>query len=560
MGKPITNVTIVGGGTTGWITAAYLNHRLQWGPTATRDAKITLIESPTVGIIGVGEATVPTLKHTLRLLGISEAEFMRRTDATFKLGIWFKDWNRDASGNRIGYLHPFTGGLTVQGHNPGYSFKRYGVAGRNNLTDQDFVRTISMAREAIESRKGPRALQGPHFGGAMQYAYHIDAGKLADFLRDVCVQRGVKHVHDDVVGVNLDDRGYIASLKLKQMGDWPVELLVDCTGFKGMFINEILKEPFVSFGDYLLNDRAIPIQIRHTDSSKINSMTTSTALDAGWAWHIPLQSRIGTGYVYSSRFKSDDEALSELRQHLNGAEVLTEPRVIKMRVGRCQRSWVKNCVAMGLSSGFVEPLESTAIMSVELQARWLLNVFPSTDFEQPLLDQFNRAAAHLYDEIRDFLGLHFGLNERDEPYWKAARHDAKKSDSLATHLDLWKYSLPSPLDSRQKAVFGHWSIMCILMGKNFYRDNRLAGEEVVTRELWDRYCGQMENVRRRIIPRLADHHQLITWMNQQAVMGASAVKKPAADERVIGDGTLLVSPELVMTPPTFAAARPAGQA
>jgi hypothetical protein len=202
---------------------------------------------------------------------------------------------------------------------------------------------------------------------------------------------------------------------------------------------------------------------------------------------------------------------------------------------------------MGLSSGFIEPLESTAIMSVELQARWLLNVFPSTDFEEPLLEQFNRATGQLYEEVRDFLGLHFGLNERDEPYWKAARHEAKKSESLVSQLELWKYSLPSPLDARQKAVFGHWSILCVLMGKNFYRNHTLAGEETVTRELWNRYCAQVDNGRRQLLPKLADHHQLVRWMIQQSVAGASAGAK-GSEERIVGDGTLLVAPELVMAP------------
>jgi tryptophan 6-halogenase len=548
MGKPITNITIVGGGTAGWITAAYLNQRLQWGPTANRDVKITLIESPSVGTIGVGEATVPTLKGTLRLLGISEPEFIQRTDATFKLGIWFKDWNKDERSNLTGFLHPFTGGLTVKGFNPGYSFKKFGLPGGNEGNDQDFVRTISMAREAIENRKGPRAPQGPHFGGVLQYAYHIDAGKLADFLRDVCVQRGVRHVRDDVGDVNVDERGYITSLQLAELGEWPVELVIDCTGFKGYFINERLGEPFESFSDYLLNDRAIPIQIKHKDRNKINSVTTSTALSAGWSWHIPLQDRIGTGYVYSSKFKSDEDALDEFREHLNGEEMLTEPRVLKMRVGRTKRSWVKNCVAMGLSSGFIEPLESTAIMSVELQARWLLASLPSTDFEEPLIDQFNGASSRLYDEVRDFLGLHFSLNERDEPYWKAARNEAKKSDSLAHHLELWKYSLPSPLDPRPRAIFGHWSVICILMGKNFYRDSRLAGEEIVSRQLWERYWRELSMGKQRTLGRLAGHRELIDLMVKQSVAGTSASRAGVnEDEGLIGDGRLLVTPEPVMT-------------
>lgn len=547
MGRPITNITIVGGGTAGWIVAAYLNHRLQWSPTATRDVTVTLIESPNLGTIGVGEATVPTLKGTLKTLGIAETEFMQRTDATFKLGIWFQDWNLDNKGGRIGFLHPFTGGLTIRGYHPGYSFKSYGLPGINQVADQDFVRTISVAREAIENLRGPRALQGPHYGGALEYAYHIDAGKLADFLQEVCIRRGVKHVRDDVVDVALDGRGFIASLKLKERGDWPVELLIDCTGFKGYFINERLGEPFESFNDYLLNDRAIPIQIAHRDPTRIRSVTTSTALEAGWSWNIPLQSRIGTGYVYSSRFKSDDEALAEFREHLNGAELLTEPRVLKMRVGRCRRSWVKNCVAMGLSSGFIEPLESTAIMSVELQARWLLASLPSTDFEEPLIEQFNAASTRLYEEIRDFLGLHFSLSERDEPYWKAARFEAKKSDSLTAHLDLWKYALPSPLDSRMRTIFSHWSIVCILMGKNFYRNSQLLGEETVSRPLWERYWRELINGKRQLMGRLADHHQLISLMVRQAVPGASVADRAPDQEAIISDGGLLVGPQPVMT-------------
>ncbi|MGQ0741913.1 MAG: tryptophan halogenase family protein [Alphaproteobacteria bacterium] len=546
MGKPITNITIVGGGTSGWITAAYLNHRLQWGPTANSDVKITLIESPSISIIGVGEATVPTLKGTMKMMGISEAEFIQRTDATFKLGIWFKDWNKDKDGNRIGYLHPFTGGLTVKGHSPGYSFKKYGLPGRNgNVNDQDFVRTISVAREAIENNQGPRALNGPQFGGALQYAYHIDAGKLAEFLQEVCVKRGVNYVRDDVVDVMKDDRGFIKALKLKERGDWPVELVVDCAGFKGLFINEIMGEPFEYYSDYLLNDRAIPIQIKHTDPMKINSVTTSTALEAGWSWHIPLQNRIGTGYVFSSKFKSDDDALAEFKEHLNGAELVTEPRVIKMRVGRCRKSWVKNVVAMGLSSGFVEPLESTAIMSVELQARWLAATLPSTDFEEPMVEQFNGASARLYDEIRDFLCLHFGLNEREEPYWKAARYEAKKSDSLQHHLELWKYTLPSPLDPRMRAVFSHWSIMCILMGKNFYKDCQLLDTEAVSDKLWQNYWNQLTSAKQRVLGRLASHRQLVDHMVKMSVPGTS-VTKQADDGRLIGDGQLLVNPQPIM--------------
>jgi tryptophan halogenase len=546
MGQPLTNITIVGGGTAGWIAAAYLNERLQWGPAAHRDVTITVIESPSVGLIGVGEATVPTLKRTMNMLGISEPEFMERTNATFKLGIWFDKWNVNDKGDLIGFIHPFTGGLTVKGLNPGYSFKHYGVPGRDGITDQDFVRTIALTREAFESFKGPRALGGPDYGGALQYAYHIDAAKLAEFLADVCRRRGVKHVRDDVVDVKLNDRGFVEALQLKEKGTWPIEFVIDCTGFRGIIINKALGEPFESYSEYLLNDRAIPMQVPHVDATRIAPVTGAIAMDAGWVWHIPLHKRVGTGYVFCSRFKSDDEALDEFLKHLGPvAEGITPQPTIKMRVGRNRRSFVKNCAAIGLASGFLEPLESTAIMSLELQSRWLVSCLPSTDFEEPLANQYNAATARLYDEIRDFLSLHFSLSERKGAFWDAVRNEAKKSDNLLELLDLWKYSLPTPLDARHRAVYNHWSVTCILMGKNFYRDSKLSGAETVSLRLWQQYLQQFDAVKGRLLPRLANHNQLVEHMRKRAVAGESVRRKPDAGP-VIGDGTLLMAPEPVL--------------
>ncbi len=525
MGKPITNITIVGGGTTGWIVAAYLNKRYQWSPATRRASKITVIESPEIGTIGVGEATVPTLKSTLQFLQISEAEFIERADASFKLGIWFDDWNRDENDQPVGYLHPFTGGTTLSGLHPGFGFKKFGFPSRPNATDQDYVRAISMAREAADAMRGPRALNGPTFRGALQYAYHIDAGKFAKFLTEVCVARGVNHIQDNVVGVNKDERGYISSLTLKENGDWPVELVIDCTGFKGLLIKEAMGEQFESYSDYLLNDRAIPIQIQHDDPQKIASVTTSTAMQAGWSWRIPLSSRVGTGYVYSSAFKKDDEAIEELKGKLDGRADGADPHVIKMRVGRMRRSWVKNCVAMGLSSGFLEPLESTAIMSVELQVRWLLYYMPTLDFEEPLLENFNNTCSGLYDEIRDFLCIHFSQSTRDDtPYWKAVRHEAKKSDVLKYQLELWKNTLPGPMDQRTNMIFSHWSVSCLLMGKNFYRDTELNDSELVTNEAWMRYCQKLWTRKKDVMGRLANHRKLIDHMRNQAVPGESVSK------------------------------------
>lgn len=550
MGKPITNIAIVGAGSSGWIVAAYLNHRLQWGVTANRAVSITLIESPDVGTIGVGEATVPTLKDTLRLLEVNEAEFLQRTDATFKLGIWFEGWNCKPDGTPYTYMHPFTGGMTCLGFNPGYSFKRYGLPGRQNVGDQDFVRTISHALHASEDSRGPRAFNGPEFGGALQYAYHIDAAKLADFLRELCVVRGVRHLRDNVRGVELDERGFISSLQLEKNGAFPVELVVDCTGFHGFIIHQALQEPYISYSDFLLNDRAIPIQVPHDDRDVVRSVTTCTALEAGWAWNIPLQSRVGTGYVYSSKFKSDDEALDEFKRFLGPKAADADPRVVKFRIGRSARSWVKNCVAMGLSSGFIEPLESSAIMTIELMARWLLHSLPTLDFETPLVKEFNDRVGLLYEEIRDFLGLHYSLANRwDTPYWRAVRNDTKLSDGLVDDLELWRHSLPSPINARIARVFSSWSVQCVLMGKDFYRDraDEIVGEELVPLHVWEQYMGEIRGARDQIMGRIAKNKRLVDYVVAQAVPGGSALYKPRPGRSVLDSGDkLTVAPAPIM--------------
>lgn len=540
MGQPITNITIVGGGTAGWIAAAYLNHRLQWGLTARPGVKITVIESPSIGTIGVGEATVPSLKGTLRMLEISEAEFILRTNASMKLGIRFDRWQVDAAGQPRGYVHPFTGGATVRGRNPGHAFQAYGLPGETDVHGQDFIRAISHTREAIEQHKGPRALDAAAFGGPLQYAYHLDAVLLARFLKEICLERGVEHVADDVTEVLLDDRGFIGSLRLKEHGDWPVELVIDCTGFQGLLINQALEEPFVSYGDYLLNDRALPVQVRRKDQRVMVPATTSTAMESGWCWRIPLHSRDGTGYVYSSAFKSDDAAREELDGFLEGQEHLRSPGVLKMRVGRCRRSWVKNCVAIGLSSGFLEPLESTAILSVELASRWLLQNFPTTDFEAPLSRQFNHAVERFYDEVRDFLGLHFSLSNRDDtPYWKAVRHEAKISDSLREHLAIWKHTLPSVLDARTDMIFSNWSVQCVLFGKGFYDGVRLGGADLVPEDVWRWYWADRRAAKRDTLAALPDHFDLLEAIRSRAIEGETRSRKPKGQSFSVPDDSLL---------------------
>jgi hypothetical protein len=550
VGQPIANVTIVGGGTAGWITAAYLNHRLQWGLTARSGVRIVVIESPSIPSVGVGEATVPTLKGTLRMLEISEAEFVARTDASLKLGIRFDRWQLGSDGHPVSFFHPFTGGGAVRGRNPGYAFLEYGLDGSVDVPASEFVSLISHSPEAIAQGKGPRNLGGEPFAGPLQYAYHLDAALMADFFREICIERGVEHVLDDVEHVDVDGRGHVSALHLARHGHWPIELVIDCTGFKGLLINEALGEPFQSYSEYLINDRALPLQAKRLDPDFLTPATVSTAMDAGWAWRTPLYSRDGNGYVYSSAFASDDQAHEEMLTHLKGAELLTEPRVTKMRVGRNRRSWVGNCVAIGLSGGFLEPLESTGIMSIELAVRWLLQYFPTTDFETSLQRQFNTLVQGFYEEVRDFLSLHFTLGNRaDTPYWRAARHELKRSDALEANLDLWRHRLPSASDERKRTVFNEWSLQCLLMAKGFYAGKKLPSTELVPPNVWRYYAADRKAARKGTVETLADHIALLESIRQRAAAGERRATIPKGRGFEIPEDHLLLFATQIMSRP-----------
>ena len=500
--SPIQRITIVGGGTAGWLTAAYLNHRLQWGLTKRPGVVVTVIEPPDIPTVGVGEATVPSIVATLRMLEISEAEFIKRTDASFKLAIRFDGWQApSASGRPSVFHHPFTAEPLMHGRDPADSFLAHGLTGGEGAASQDLLPAICAACPAVEGLRGPveigaRPVNAALRDAALRYAYHVDAAKLAAFLKEVCLARGVVCLSDRVVETRLDDRGYISTLALREHGDHAAELFVDCTGFGGLLINQALGEPFVSFRDYLPNDRAIPIQFARPDASVITPATVSTSMKAGWSWRVPLYSRDGTGYVYSSTFLSDDEAADELCAHGGDARRLTEPRVLHMRIGRTRRSWVNNCVAIGLSGGFLEPLESTAIWSIEMACRRLLQFFPTTAFEPPLARAFNAAMERMYEEVRDFLSLHFTLSTRaDTDYWRATR-ELKRSDALEAALELWRHALPSHVDVRDATLFPAVSVRTVLLGKGFYDGARLSGGEVAPPAVWRGYLAQQRRAQR----------------------------------------------------------------
>ncbi|MFZ5962359.1 tryptophan halogenase family protein [Thalassococcus sp. BH17M4-6] len=527
MGQPIKSVTIVGGGTAGWMAATLMR------TLCKPDLRITLIESPTIATVGVGEATVPNMPVTLRHMQIRDREFFRTCNATFKLGVMFRHWNVDRKGRFIDYINGFNPAPAVEGSDIGYHYHAFGGGKR------DFAQCFAPSIDLVRQNKAPISLGQDKAGqGHVGYAYHLDAVKFAGLLADVGVKRGVTHLRDDVDDVELDDRGYVAALKLRETGRHPVELVIDCTGFRALIINKALGEPFESYSDYLGNDRAMALQIPHPDPMKIASATSSTALGAGWSWRVPLFNRIGTGYVFSSAHRTDDQARDEFLAHLGSdAPKGAEPRIIPMRIGRSRRAWVKNCVALGLSSGFIEPLESTAIHMVDMGIRWLMTHFPDSDFADAPRNRYNQISNAMFNEVRDFISLHYRLGNRtDDPYWIDARTELKISDLLAENLELWKRQLPGPLDLPSQQLFSHRVYQAVLLGKQVYQTGYGADFNwpfQLRRESWLKFLDQSAKFNAMALRHKADHRTALL-----AIRGELEPSKPKAPSFPVAAGTV----------------------
>ena len=500
MDNQINEVTIVGGGTAGWLTAAFLvrfmNLRNKQNPV-----------SPNVPTIGVGEATVPTMPGLLRSLGISEKEFFIRCNASFKLGVRFSNWNHDRQGRGTSFIHPFDGISTqLGGQNPAYHFHKFGgPPGRDNIDD-----CLAVSGAAIAAKVGPKLLTHGDYESQLNYAYHLDAGKFAEFLREISIGRGVNHVLDDVEEIEQDERGYISALKLQRQGRHPVELVIDCTGFKGVIINQVLGVPFRDYSKYLLNNRAMAVQIPHRDVSKIEPCTNSTALGAGWVWRVPLYNRIGTGYVFSSNFRSDDEARDEFLAHLGDDGKKAEPRVIPVRIGRMERAWEKNCIAIGLSAGFIEPLESTAIYMIENFVKLLLINFPDKSFPPILSQRFNEKTEKMMQSIRDFIILHYCTNNReDSEYWRVAREEMELPESVENLLEEYRHTLPVNTDFDGVYLFNYFSYNTILFSKGYLGGIRYPAERFIVREDWDQRIADFLKYEQKKLAGLPNHYQLL---------------------------------------------------
>ncbi|USQ94872.1 tryptophan halogenase family protein [Caulobacter sp. RL271] len=422
----LRRVVIVGGGTAGWMTAAALGRFLKDGYT-----KVTLVESEAIGTVGVGESTIPQINIFNRMLGLDENEFVRKTKATFKLGIDFVDWK--AIGH--GYHHPFGPyGVDMEG----VSFHAYWLKARAmGLTDDlgDYSLQTVASRQSKFMRPNGQA-NSPL--GQIAYAFQFDAGLYARFLREYAEARGVTRQEGKIASVQQDgESGHVTSVTLESGQVIEGDLFIDCSGFRALLIEQTLKAGYEDWSKWLLNDRAVAMPC--TLGGSLAPVTRATARPHGWQWRIPLQHRLGNGYAYSSAHVSDDEALADLMGNLDG-QPLADPNFLRFTAGRRKKSWDRNVVAIGLSAGFMEPLESQSIHLIQVGISRLLAHFPDRRFFQADIDRYNRTMTFEYEKIRDFLILHFKATTRsDTPYWDYLR-EMPIPDYLADKIDLFRGS------------------------------------------------------------------------------------------------------------------------
>lgn len=420
-------VVIVGGGTAGWMTAAALAGVIG-GPAVN----VRLIESEEVGIVGVGEATLPHIRAFITRLGIDEAEFMAATGATFKLGIEFRDWARRGDS----YIHPFG----AFGHDvAGVGFHHYwrraqaDTASIDLASIEQFSLPIMAARAA---RFAPPADDPASLLATFGYAYQFDATRFAPFLRRYAEARGVRRTEGRVVDTVIDgESGFIRSAALASGEMVEGDLFIDCSGFRSLLLGDALEEPLEDWSRWLPCDRAVAVPC--ASAGPLLPYTTATATAAGWRWRIPLQHRTGNGYVYASDHLDDDAAARTLLGAIEGA-AQADPRFLRFKAGRRRRSWVGNTIAVGLAGGFLEPLESTSIYLIQLAITTLLELFPERGIAALDRDEFNRVVDLEYDRIRDFLILHYHATERDDtPFWNRMR-TMTIPDSLALKMELFR--------------------------------------------------------------------------------------------------------------------------
>lgn len=448
----VRRVVIAGGGTAGWLAAAILTKQIG------AMVEVTLVESEEIGTVGVGESTIPTVRAFHALIGIDEREFVRATGASFKLGISFEGWTRPEER----YIHSFG---TLGNSTWMADFHHFWLEARA----QGLPHGIGSYCVEHEAAREGRFAGRPQ--ADLNHAYHFDAARYARYLRERCEADGLTRVEGRIARVERDaESGDIAALVMEDGARIAGDLFLDCTGFRALLIGEALGVGYEDWRDWLPTDRAIAVQTAATGPAV--PYTRAIAHEAGWQWRIPLQHRVGNGIVYASDYLSDDAARARLLDSVTG-ETLIEPRVIRFRTGRREKAWERNCVALSLASGFVEPLESTSIHLIMIALTRLLQLFPFDGVSAAAAARFNDMARREIEGVRDFIILHYTLNQRDEPFWRRMR-DMPLPDSLATRIALFRESAQAFQASDELFTVTSWVQVMLGQGITPVAHNRLA--------------------------------------------------------------------------------------
>jgi len=492
--KTIQSIVVVGGGTAGWITAGKI--AAKYYASERPSVNVTLIESPNIKIVGVGEGTWPTMRKTLKGLGISETDFIRECDATFKQGSKFRKWVDGSESDY--YYHPFTlpSDFITTDLAPYWQRDHQGIS---------FSNAVCFQEQVCESGLAPKLISSPEYESIANYGYHLDAVKFSDFLKKHCIDKlGVRYITDDVTSIKPAKDGDIESLITKENGELKGDLFVDCTGFSSLLLGEHFKVPFVDKSDILFGDTALAVQVPYVQKDMpIATQTVSTAQEAGWIWDIGLMNRRGVGYVYSSRHTSHDQAESALRDYI-GADIANLPvRRIPFRCGHRKHFWHRNCVAVGLSAGFLEPLEASALLLVELSADMICEQLPARrEIMDIVARRFNELFLYRWNHIIEFLKLHYVLSKRvDNGFWNDNKRSETIPEELQERMKLWAYHSPwNHHFNGNMDLFPAASYQYVLYGMGFKGDFQHIRHTLAENE----YAEEQFRRNRRVIDRAKD--------------------------------------------------------
>lgn len=512
MSGRIESIIIVGGGTAGWLSAIYLQRALP------KNLQIFLVESKDVPCIGVGESTFPTLAQTIKFLGIDEKDFLRETCGTYKGAIKYVGWEKEPNEKGRNYWwHPFfprNNDLYLPYEKDffpylgeGFSLSHIWQKKRSEGKVKDFDYTFFLSSSVCKENKSPMGVKGQE--EEFRYAYHVDAGLVGDYFKKMAKNRGVKHVIGHVLEVKNNERGEISELRLENGKTMTADFFVDCTGFARVLTGKNLGGNFISDSDSLFCNSAVAIQTKNNpEISGIRPFTTATAKSSGWIWEVPLINRNGTGYVYSDNFLKKDAAEKELREHLAGSATVGDALHLKFPVGRMDQIWKKNCVAIGLSGIFLEPLEATSILFSELQLAVLVNMFPAKDASPYRAKKYNEIINGYYDEVRDFIILHYYLTKRrDTDFWKAVQYETVIPESLKMKIELQKENFMVLDDKIKFPLFTSQSYHCIFSGMNYLpKGSYSVLEHLPNLKDAEAAIEMLENKFDKLLPMVPDHY------------------------------------------------------